>query len=97
MVYSDGYHDSSTDLAIHCVVFPSLPSQIVNPLFLPVLHSQVVSNIDILFSHTAAKNNLRKISNTLRMCISFGGFLREILAIGGRGDDEVAAGGGFWW
>ena len=31
------------------------------------------------------------------MCISFGGFLREILAIGGRGDDEVAAGGGFWW
>lgn len=34
---------------------------------------------------------------TLRMCISFGGFLLEILAIEGSGDEDVAAAaGGFW-
>ena len=31
---------------------------------------------------------------TLRMCISFGGFLLEILAIEGSGDEDVAAAAG---
>ena len=39
---------------------------------------------------------VQKLVVTLRMCISFGGFLLEILALGGRGDEEVTL-GGFWW
>ena len=65
MVKSDGYHDPSTDLAIHCVVFPSLPSQIVNPLFFPVLHSQVVSNIAIVFNYN---RQLSRVASIAKAC-----------------------------